>query len=157
GERGRLLEQLLGARAGRDGVEHDADRLGELVEEGEVDVAEAIERGELDDRLDLALEDDRQHDDVDGLGLAEAGADTDVIAGHLAEEDPLLLEDALADEALADAELVGEVLALAVGVAGEQPQHAAVGVVHQIEDALLRRDKRGELLEDELADRLEVA
>ena len=37
----------------RDGVEHDADRLGELVEEGLVDLAEPAERGQLDHRLHL--------------------------------------------------------------------------------------------------------
>ena len=55
GERLRLLEQLLGAHVGGDGVEHDADRLGELIEERQVDVAEAVERRQLDDGLDLAL------------------------------------------------------------------------------------------------------
>ena len=45
-------------------VEHDADALGELVEERQVDLAEAVEGGQLDDRLDLALEEHRQHDDV---------------------------------------------------------------------------------------------
>ena len=48
-----------------DGVEDDADALGELVEEGQVDVAEAVERRQLDDRLDLALEQHRQDDDVE--------------------------------------------------------------------------------------------
>ena len=64
GQRLGLLQQLLGAHVGLDGVEHDADGLGELVQEGQVGVAEAVEGGQLDDRLHLALEDDRQHDDV---------------------------------------------------------------------------------------------
>ena len=41
GQRLGLLEQLLGPHAGGDGVEHDADALGELVEEGQVDLGEA--------------------------------------------------------------------------------------------------------------------
>ena len=79
GERLRLLQQLLGPHRRGDGVEDDADAFGELVEEGQVDVAEAVERGQLDHRLDLAFEQHRQHDDVQRLGFAEAGADLDVV------------------------------------------------------------------------------
>jgi hypothetical protein len=67
-----------------------------------VDVAEPVERGELDDRLDLALEHDRQDDDVERLGLAEAAVDLDVVVGDVGQEDALLLEGALADQALAE-------------------------------------------------------
>ena len=74
-QRLRLLEQVLGARVGLDRVEHDADALGELVEERLVRRAEALERGELEHALDLALEQDRQHDDVLRRRLAQAGDD----------------------------------------------------------------------------------
>ena len=68
-----------------------------------------VERGQLDDRLDLALEEHRQHDDVQRRRLAQAGADPDVVAAARREhEDPLLLEGALADQALADAERVAQ-------------------------------------------------
>ena len=103
-----------------DRVEHDADALGELIEERQVDLAEAVERGQLDDRLDLAFEQHRQHDDVQRLGFAEAGADLHVVAGHVGEQDALLLERALADQPLAGLEPVREVLALRVRVAREQ-------------------------------------
>ncbi|MCY1515091.1 hypothetical protein D9M68_496670 [compost metagenome] len=72
GEQLRLLEQLLGAHVGFDGVEHDADRLGELVQEHLVDGAVGRERGHLDDRLDLGLEEDREHDDIQRGGGAQA-------------------------------------------------------------------------------------
>ena len=45
--------------------------------------AEAVEGRELDDRLDLAFEQDRQDDDVHRRGLAEAGADLHVVVGHV--------------------------------------------------------------------------
>ena len=125
GQRLRLLQQRLGPHVGRDRVEHDGDRLGELVEQGEVDVLEAVERGQLDDRLDLALEDDRQDDDVQRGRLAQAGADPDVVARDVGDQDPLLLEGALADQALADAELVAQALALAVGVGAGQLERPA--------------------------------
>ena len=40
GQRLGLLEQLLGAHARGDRVQHDADAFGELIEEGQVDVGE---------------------------------------------------------------------------------------------------------------------
>ena len=83
-------------------------RLGELVQEGQVDLAEAVEGGQLDDRLDLALEEHRQHDDVERRRLAQAGGDLDVVGRHVGEQDALLLQGALAHQALARA---GSVLA----------------------------------------------
>ena len=80
GERLRLLEQLLGPHVGRDRVEHDADALGQLLQEGEPDLVELVEGGELEHRLDLALEQHRQHHDAPGRRLAQAGADLDVVA-----------------------------------------------------------------------------
>ena len=102
GLRLRLLEQVLGERVGFDRVEHEADALGELVEERLVGDAERRERRELDDRAHRALEQHRQHDDVERRRLAEPGVDPHVVAGHLGEQDALLLLRALADEALAE-------------------------------------------------------
>ena len=44
GQRLGALQELLGAHVGLDRVQDDADALGELVEEGEVDLAEAVGR-----------------------------------------------------------------------------------------------------------------
>ena len=79
GERLRLLEQLLRPHVRRDRVQDDADALGELVQERQVGLAEAVERGQLDDRQHLALEEDRQHHDVARRRFAQAGADLDVV------------------------------------------------------------------------------
>ena len=46
--------------------------LGELVEERLVRRAEALERRQLEHGLHLAFEDDRQHDDVQRRGVAQA-------------------------------------------------------------------------------------
>ena len=67
----RLLEQALGAHRRLDRVEHDADALRELLEEDEVGRGEGLERGQLDDGLGVALEEQRQHDDARGSGLAQ--------------------------------------------------------------------------------------
>ena len=49
--------------------------VGQLFEEGELQIGEAAERGELDHRLDLDLEQHRQHDDVARRRLEQAGGD----------------------------------------------------------------------------------
>ena len=64
GELLRLLEQALGLHRRLDRVEHDADRGGELLEEHGLQRGEFVDRSELDHRLDLVLEQHRQHDGV---------------------------------------------------------------------------------------------
>ena len=72
GERLGLLEQFLRAAVGDDRVQDDAERLAELLEERLVDVGEGVQRGQLDDRQHLLLEEDRHDDDVHRLRLADA-------------------------------------------------------------------------------------
>ena len=69
GERLRLREQLLRPHVRLDRVEHDADRLGELIEQRLIGLGEAREAGQLHHRQHLPFEDDRQHDDVQRLRL----------------------------------------------------------------------------------------
>jgi hypothetical protein len=58
------LQQVFLAHRGLDGVEHDADRLRQLVEEGQVRVGEGLQGGQLDDRHALPFEEHGQHDDA---------------------------------------------------------------------------------------------
>ena len=74
GELLALLQQVLGLHGGFDRVQHDADRGGQLLEEGDLQLGEVAERGELDHRLDLAFEQHRQDDDVLGRRLEQARA-----------------------------------------------------------------------------------
>ena len=53
GQRLRLLEQVLRAHVGFDGVEHDADDFGQLIEERLVRRVEALERRQFEHALDL--------------------------------------------------------------------------------------------------------
>ena len=55
GERLRLRQQLFGPHVRLDRVEHDADRLGELIEQRQIGLGEAVERGQLHHRQHLAL------------------------------------------------------------------------------------------------------
>src|SRR5204863_7437366 len=116
GQRLGLLEELFRPHRRDDRVEHDADRLRQLLEERDLRVGEGRERRELDDRHHLVLEEDRQDDDVYRLRLAEPGGDGDVLRRRLGDEDRLALERGLADEALAGLELVLSALAPLVAV-----------------------------------------
>ena len=107
-QRLRLLQQIFRARVGLDGVQHDADALGELIEEGVVRRVELVERGQLEDALHLALEQDRQDDQMLRRGFAEARDDLQVVGGHAIELDLAPVHRALADEPFAQAQRLAE-------------------------------------------------
>ena len=116
------------------------------------------ERRELDHRLDLAFEQHRQHDHVLRARRHQTGPDADGIVRHVGEQDPLPLQRALPDQALAEpvpARLAG---LRRVGVAGQLPQaRRPVRFVLDVHHALLRVDERRELREQHLRDRVQVA
>src|SRR5262249_52287613 len=73
GERLALLQQLFGTHRRRDGVQNDSDRLRELVEKREVNIAESSERRQLNRGLHVSFEQNRQNDDAGRGAAAEAG------------------------------------------------------------------------------------
>ena len=122
-ERLRLRQQVLGARVRLDRVDHDADRLGQLVEERLVRRAEAVERRELEHALHLALEHDRHHEDALRRRGAEAREDR---AGSRPARSTAgssrFVDRALADQALAELEPRAEHALALAAVAREQRQ-----------------------------------
>ena len=94
-----------------------------------MDLAKRQEARELDHRFDLALEQDRQHDDVARRCFAETRRDLDVIVGHVLEQNRLLLERRLPDESFPRREAIGNVLSRAIGVAGDQLEQRVVRVL----------------------------
>ena len=108
----------------------------ELVEEGDVNVAVSIERGQLDHRLDLFFKQNRQHQDVIGSRRAEAGTDLHVVGRHIGDENALLLQGALTDKALAGLEDVRDALTLAERVPTQQLQEwLSFSRIVDVEDA----------------------
>ena len=108
-ERLRLLEQVLGPHVGLDRVEHDADRFGELVEERLVRRVEAARTTRARARPSPAL---RTRPAARGCcaaarrrGPRRSGCSR---GGTLVEQDLLLLERALADQPLAELELLAD-------------------------------------------------
>ena len=66
---------------------------------------------------------------LSGGRLTEPGVDPHVVAGHVGEQDPLLLLGALADQAFAEPERGREVLALLVAVARLELEHRLAAVI----------------------------
>src|SRR6266536_2262245 len=139
----RLLQQLLGAHRGDDGL---------------VDRREGAERRQLDDRQHLLLERHRKGHDAPRRRLAQPGADGDVAVGQVGHQDGLALQRGLADQALADAEGGGAVLARRQAVAGQQlvPGLAERVRLGDVEGAVLRLDQRRQLGHEQPRDRLQV-
>ena len=93
----RLLEQALGLHRRFDAVEHDADAGGELIEEGLLQIGERRDRRELDDRFDLALEQDGQNNQVGRLHLEQAAPDRHDVGRHVGDEHRARIDRALPD------------------------------------------------------------
>ena len=104
GELLRLLEQAFGLHRRFDRIEHDADRGGELLEEHGLQRGEFLNRGELDHRLDLVLEQHRQHDVVARLHFEQRRTDGHGAFRHFRDQHAALVERALADQALAESQ-----------------------------------------------------
>ena len=98
-QRLRLFEQLFCPHRRSDRVQHDADDLGELIEERDMNVAELVEGCQFDDGFYLAFEQDGQNDHVHRRRLAQRRTDLDVIGRNFRQQDALLLERRLADNA----------------------------------------------------------
>jgi len=90
-----------------------------LIEEDEVRGGKGFEGGQLDDCLDLSFEKQGQYHDIRGRGVPKTGTDAGIVRRHVAEENALLLDGALADDTLAEPDAVR--LAGPLGIAGQQP------------------------------------
>src|SRR5262245_14180644 len=154
----RLLQQVLGAHRRFNRVQHDADRLGKLLEERQVGRRERVERRQLDHRFGLPFEQHRQDHDVLRVGAAEAGVNWRVVLRDLGNQDALLFNRTLPDQALSDFDLLG--LPVADGVTRQQRQFGrGIGDIgeHLIHRALLGADERGQFRQQQLADGDQIA
>src|SRR5579885_2162124 len=153
-----LLQQLLGPHRRADGVQHDADALRQLIEEGQVDFSEVTERGKLQDGPRLAFEQDREDDDTDRRRLAQARADFDVVLWNIGHQDAPFLQAALSDQPLSHAELRRDAAVGVRSVRGNQLEVLGpVAVFGDIEGAELRADERRQLREQQVRHGQQVA
>ena len=157
GELLRLLEEALGLHRRLDAVQHDADAVGQLFEERHLQGGERGHRGELDDGLDLALEQDRQHDDVLRHDLEQRRADRHGVRRHRGDQHAALVDRALPDQAFADLNPRRMAVRAVVGERGEEPQGRRLVGLDLIDHAELRVDQRRQLAQQHPSHGLQVA
>ncbi len=102
GQRLGLLEQVLRPHVGLDRIEHDADRLRELIQECLVRRVEPFERRQLQHAADLSFIYQWQYQHAPRGSIPQARRDPDVIIRRIGEENFLLVQGALADQPLAE-------------------------------------------------------
>ena len=154
----RLGQQALGPHRRFDGIEYRADALREQVQERERAGAEGSQCRQFDDGLGLALEQHWQDDDADLLRLAETGRNPDEIRRHVREQDALLFDRALPDQAFAGTDGFMQWRRAGMGITGQLFELRFVAVVGQmVNGALMGIDQRRQFVEQQPADGIEFA
>ncbi len=116
-----------------------------------MNVAELAERSQLNGGLHVAFKQHRQHDNAGRRGAAQTGIDPDISAGHVGNQNALLLPGALAHQPLPDRELPWNTVLLVDGVARQQIQNGFVVLgVGDVEGSVLRAYQRRQLGEQKL-------
>ena len=138
----RLLEQAFGLHRRFDRIEHDADGVGELLQEGHLRGRERGERGELDHRLDLALEQHRQHHEVLRCDAEQRRVDRHHVGGNIGDHARAPVERALADQTVAERKhaLIG--IDAVAGIGGKQQELRIVLVLDLVDHAGMGVDQR---------------
>src|SRR6516225_1569745 len=153
----RLFQQALGLHRGFDGVEHNADRVGELLQERHLRGCERADRGQLDHGLDLVLEQNRQHDEILRHHAQQHRIDRNGVGGNVRYEAPALVHRALSDETLAELHgLLMRIHAVA-GIGRKQMQLRAFLVFHLVDHAHVGVHERRELAQQQPANGGQVA
>ena len=101
-----LLEQTLSLHCCLDGVEHNADRGRQLFKERHLQVRESPDRCQFDDRLDLPFEGHGQHDGMARRSLEQARTNRNHVVGHIFDDHSARIAGALADQPLAQFQVI---------------------------------------------------
>ena len=83
-----------------------------------MDLAEQVEGAQFNHRLDVPLEEHRQHHDVQWRSLTQPGSDLDIVSRYVGQRDPLLFKGALPHQTFPDIPFVCQVLVPLVAVTG---------------------------------------
>ena len=160
GELLRLLQQVLRAHRRFDRIQHDPDRLRQLLEKRQVGGREGRKRRQLDDGFGFSLEQYRQHDNVCGRRAAEAGLN-DVIGGDVLQQNALFFDSALPHQTAPQLDSQG--LIVTHRITGQQPQRrcrhniSRFDRLHLVNRSLLDIHKGRQFREKHFADGDEIA
>ena len=119
-----------------------------------MDLAEAVERSELDYRFHFFFEQHRQHDDVQRRRFTKSRVDVDIVVRNIGQKNSLLLQDALSDQSVALPEFIREILAVRVGITTKQFHERLRFLLRliDVEHALLRVDQRRKIRKNHVRD-----
>lgn len=98
--------------------EGGCDEGNDLGEVFQFEVREGVESSDFYDAFDFAVVREGGDADIGGGSFTEAGGDMDIVIRGVGDGDLFLFEGGLADEAFAEFEFIGEVLASWVFVLG---------------------------------------
>ena len=152
-----LLQQALGLHRGLDRVEHDADGVGELFEEGHLRGRERTDRRQFDHRLDLVFEQHRKHDEIFRNDAQQRRIDRRRVGRNVRHQPLTLVHRALADQPLAELHDLRMRIGAIAGIGREQAQLRAVGTLGLIDHAHMGVDQRRQFGQQQPADGGEVA
>ena len=129
----------------------------ELFEEHGLQGGELVDRGKLDHRLDLVLEQHRQHNIVARRHLEQRRRDRYGGLGHFSDQHAPLVDRALADQAFAEAQGLRMTIGAIVGIGRQQREPLRFLAAHLIDDALVSVHQRRQFGQQKPADRGQVA
>lgn len=153
----RLFQQPFGLHRGLDRVEHDADRVGELLEEGHLRRRKGADGGEFDHRLDLILEQHRKHHEILRHHPQQRRTDRGRVVRDVRHQPLALVHRALPDQPVAELH-DGLMRTHAVaGVSRQQAQLRTVLVLDLVDHTHMRVHQRRQLRQQQPADGGQVA
>ncbi len=124
-----------------------------------MNLAEGIQRRQLDHGFESSFEQYRQDDEVVRSRVSESGADADIIVRHIRQQHALFFQRHLPDNAFAHGVLRVLVFALDVCVGSDQVQlgiHELLVFLQDVEQTVLRRNDRCQLRKDLLGHGIEL-
>ena len=157
GELLRLLQQAFGLHRRLDRVEHDADAVGELLEEGHLRRRERADRAELDDGLDLAFEQHGKHDEIFRHDREQRRVDRGRVGRNVGEHAAGACPSRLPDQPFAELNDFPMRVGAVAGIGRKQAQLRIVFVLDLIDHAHMGVDQRRQLGEQQPADRGQIA
>ena len=152
-----MLEQVFRPGVCLDGMKDNANALGQLIEERLMCRIETLERRKFHDCFYFSFEQDRQDHDISRARFAEARAHFHITGRHVDEKNTLFFQRCLPNQALSQFEMSLYAVPFGVSVTGQKLEFWLVRrVAHNIEDAVLGGNHRGQFRQDKFANRQQV-
>ena len=155
-ERLRLFKQFFSSHVGGDHVQDHADAFHELLQKRHVNFGKRLEGSEFDNGHQIAFKQNGQGDNVERSRFAQTRIDLNIVFRDIGQENGFAFQSALPNQAFAQLKSIGNVLALAVCVAGKQLQERFGSTrIVDVEHAVMRRNQRRNFRHNQARHRLQ--